>query len=76
MLLSKIYTYRQDKEEFNKYSTKRKNASHEVTKRMTGSVNVLHVFVMDQHKARVKSLSRSGKKSDTLNLMIVWLNTN
>lgn len=69
MLLSKIYTYRQDKEEFNKDSTKRKNASHEVTKRMTGSVDVLHVFVMEQHKARVK-------KSNMLNLMIVWLNTN
>lgn len=64
MLLSKIYTYRQDKEEFNKDSTKRKNASHEVTKRMTGSVDVLHVFVMEQHKARVK-------KSNMLNLMIV-----
>ena len=47
MLLSKIYTYRQDKEEFYKDSTKRKNASHEVTKRMTGSVNVLYVFVME-----------------------------
>ena len=71
MLLRKIYTYRQDKEEFNKYSTKRKNVSHEVTKRMTGPVKVLHVFVMEQHKARVRSLSQSGKKSDIVHLICV-----